>query len=135
MLQITRRGDYAIRGMLYLAGKPKEKLILLSEIASDIGVSQTFLAKIFQEFGKAGLVKSFRGTGGGFMLGRPVDKITLLDIIEAVEGPIALSQCILTQGSCSRESTCPVNPIWRRMQEQMRCMLGDITLEQLIGSK
>jgi Rrf2 family protein len=131
MLQITRRGDYAIRGMICLAGVPKDKLVLLSDIASEIGVSQTFLAKIFQDFNKVGLVKSYRGTGGGFMLGRPIEKITLLDIIEAVEGPIAVSRCILADGSCDRESTCPVNPIWKKMRTQMRRMLSSVTLSQL----
>jgi Rrf2 family protein len=134
MLQITRRGDYAIRGMLSLAGKPNHRITLISEIASDIGVSKTFLAKIFQEFSKAGLVNSYRGAGGGFTLGRPAKKITLLEILEAVEGPITLSKCVLSRRSCRWESACPVNPVLRDLRDQVRRTLNKISLDQLLKS-
>ena len=135
MLQITRKADYAIRGMVYLAGRPADQVLLLSEIAAEVGVSQTFLAKIFQQFNKLGLVKSSRGTGGGFQLGRPAEQITLLAIVEAVEGPIILNRCILAEGLCSRDSTCTVHPVWRDVQEKIREVLSKVTLRQLAGDK
>jgi Rrf2 family transcriptional regulator, iron-sulfur cluster assembly transcription factor len=133
MLQITRRADYAIRGMVYLASRPFEKVSLLSDIASETGVSQTFLAKIFQQFNKIGLVKSSRGTGGGFQLGRPAENITLLEIVEAVEGPIALSRCIMAEGICSRDSICTVHPVWKEVHGKMRTVLSSVTLRHLAG--
>lgn len=133
MLQITRRGDYAIRGMVYLAGMPIDRVSLLSDIASNTGVSQTFMAKIFQQLNKLGLVKSYRGTGGGFQLGRPAEEVTLLEIVEAVEGPILPNRCILAKGLCSRDSACTVHPVWKEVQEKMRAVLSNVTLKHLAG--
>ncbi len=135
MFQITRSGDYAIRGMVYLAGKPTGEGSLLSEIASNAGASQTFMAKIFQQFNKLGLVKSQRGTGGGFQLARPAEEITLLEIVEAVEGPIVLNRCILAKGLCSRDSTCTVHPVWKEVQENMTEVLSKVTLRHLAGEQ
>ena len=133
MLHITRKGDYAIRGMVYLATQPKDRMTLISEMAADIDVSQTLLAKVFQNLGKVGLVKSYRGVGGGFMLGRPAEEISLLEIVEAVEGPIVLNRCLLKKGTCSRDGACTVHPVWRELQEKMRDMLGKVSLKQLAG--
>jgi Rrf2 family transcriptional regulator, iron-sulfur cluster assembly transcription factor len=74
MMELTRKGDYAIRGIIYLASQPPNKISLLSEIAAAVDVPQTFLAKIFQQFSKTGIVKSFRGTGGGFLLAGPPEE-------------------------------------------------------------
>ena len=68
MMELTRKGEYAIRGILYLASRPQGKVALISEIAESAEVPKSFLAKIFQSFAKVGLVSSFRGTGGGFVL-------------------------------------------------------------------
>ena len=133
MLHITRKGDYAIRGMVYLAMKPPEQMSLISEMAAAIDVSQTLLAKIFQNFSKVGLVKSYRGVGGGFMLGRPAEQISLLEIVEAVEGPIVLNQCLLHPGTCDRDAVCTVHPVWKELQEKMRDILGGVSLKHLAG--
>jgi Rrf2 family transcriptional regulator, iron-sulfur cluster assembly transcription factor len=133
MLHITRKGDYAIRGMVYLATRPMNRMSLISEMASGIDVSQTILAKIFQNLGKVGLVKSSRGMGGGFTLSRPAEEISLLEIVEAVEGPIVLNRCLLRQGMCDRDAECTVHPVWREVQEKMRGILGNVTLKQLAG--
>jgi len=133
MMQITRRADYAIRGMVHLAGKPQDQVSLLSDIAAEIGVSQPFMAKIFQQFNKIGLVRSYRGIGGGFTLGRQPGEITLLEIVEAVEGPIVLNRCVLAEGICSRDSTCTVHPVWKEVQDQMKAILQSVTLDHLAG--
>lgn len=135
MLHITRKGDYAIRGMVYLAERPAGTVCLLAEIAADVQVSKALLAKIFQQFAKGGLVRSSRGAGGGFMLGRPAEDISLLEIIEAVEGPILLNRCLLGEGTCSRQTACTVHPVWMEVQERMRSLLGDVTLKQLVGKQ
>lgn len=134
MFHITRKGDYAIRGMVYLADRPVGSVCLLAEIAADVDVSKALLAKIFQQFAKLGLVCSTRGAGGGFTLGRPIEKISLLEIIESVEGPILLNRCLLTEGTCSRDTFCTVHPVWIEVQEKMRSFLGNVTLKQLTGN-
>ena len=133
MLHITRRGDYAIRGMVYLASRPADQMSLLSDIAANIDVPQALLAKIFQHLSRVGLVNSYRGTGGGFKLGQPAEKISLLDIVEAVEGPIILNRCLTREGACHRDSICPVHPVWHNIQEKVRQMLREVTVKQLAG--
>lgn len=130
-MELTRKGEYAIRGIVYLAGKPMDKVCLLSEIAAAVDVPPTFLAKIFQQFSKIGLVKSFRGTGGGFMLGHPPENITLLEVVEAVEGPIISNRCVVTPSECGRSGFCNVHPVWMRVQNQVRGVLDGVTLKDL----
>jgi Rrf2 family protein len=134
MMELTRKGDYAIRGIIYLASQPPNKISLLSEIAAAVDVPQTFLAKIFQQFSKSGIVKSFRGTGGGFLLAGPPETITLLQVVETVEGPILPNRCVLRSGECERDTFCTVHPIWHQVQQQVRQVLGNITLKDLASS-
>jgi Rrf2 family protein len=134
MMELTRKGDYAIRGIVYLASQPPGKISLLSEIAAAVDVPQTFLAKIFQQFSKTGIVKSFRGTGGGFLLAGPPDNITLLQVVEAVEGPIMPNRCVLKAGECERDTFCTVHPVWHQVQQQVRSILRNITLKDLASS-
>lgn len=133
MLHLTRKGDYAIRGMVYLAIMPGEQMSSLCEIATGVDVPSTILAKIFQQFGKHGLVRSYRGTGGGFLLGRSPEKITLLEIVEAVEGPITMNRCLMGKNMCDRETFCTVHPVWREVQDKMKDILSHVTLKDLAG--
>ena len=130
-MELTRKGDYAIRGIIYLASQPPNKISLLSEIAAAVDVPQTFLAKIFQQFSKTGIVKSFRGTGGGFLLASLPEEITLLQVVEAVEGPILPNRCVLKAGECERDISCTVHPVWHQVQQKVRGILSNITLKDL----
>jgi len=131
MLELTRKGDYAIRGMLFLARQPDKKVSLISEIASEAEVPQSFLAKIFQNFTKIGLVRSARGVGGGFTLGRPADRITLFEIVEAVEGPIKPNVCVVADHACSFKNSCKVHPIWLKIRSDIKKTLSSVTLKDL----
>ena len=133
MMELTRKGEYAIRGIVHLATRPNDQVCLLSDIAAAVDVPPTFLAKIFQQFSKIGLVKSYRGTGGGFILGRASDKITLLEVVEAVEGPIIPNRCVVSKGECPRDSDCSVHPVWVDVQSQVRNILKKVTLKDLAG--
>lgn len=133
MMELTRKGEYAIRGIVYLATRPDDQVCLLSDIAAAVDVPPTFLAKIFQQFSKIGLVRSYRGTGGGFILGRPPEKITLLEVVEAVEGPIIPNRCVTGDSECNRTSTCNVHPVWVSVQDQVRGILSKVTLKDLAG--
>ncbi len=135
MMELTRKGEYAIRGIVYLAGKPIDKVCLLSDIAAAVDVPPTFLAKIFQQFSKIGLVKSFRGTGGGFLLGRAAENITLLEVVEAVEGPIIPNRCVVTPSDCERSDFCNVHPVWKRVQGEVRSVLEGVNLKELASKE
>jgi len=131
MMELTRKGEYAIRGIIYLARQPAGKMALISEIAAASEVPQTFLAKIFQNFAKQGIVNSYRGTGGGFILARPPSQITLREVVEAVEGPIVPNRCLIGKGSCAKDADCPVHPVWRKVQLQVVQILENVTIEEL----
>jgi Rrf2 family protein len=135
MMELTRKGEYAIRGIIYLAQQPPGKMALISEIAEAAEVPQTFLAKIFQSFAKLGLVNSFRGTGGGFTLGRAASRITLREVVEAVEGPIIPNRCLMENGSCDRGIECLVHPVWRKVQSEVVQILESVTIEELAKKK
>lgn len=135
MMELTRKGDYAIRGIIYLASQPPDRISLLSDIAAAVDVPQTFLAKIFQQFSKSGIVKSYRGTGGGFLLARPPEQISLLAVVEAVEGPIMPNRCVMAPGECERDSFCTVHPVWKQVQSQVRHLLAGISLRDLADER
>jgi Rrf2 family protein len=131
MMELTRKGEYAIRGIIYLARQEPGRISLISEIAEAVGAPQTFLAKIFQDFAKKGIVNSYRGTGGGFTLGRPASKITLRDVVEAVEGPILPNRCLIDEGGCELGENCQIHPVWRKVQHRIVEVLDGVTFEEL----
>jgi Rrf2 family transcriptional regulator, iron-sulfur cluster assembly transcription factor len=113
-MKLTRAGEYGIRGVMYLARQAHGRVTMLSAIAEAEHTPPLFLAKIFQALTKAGVVKSHRGAKGGFSLVRPAADITLKEVIEAIEGPIALN----------RDTRCPVQFIWEQAQATMLDVLA-----------
>jgi Rrf2 family transcriptional regulator, iron-sulfur cluster assembly transcription factor len=131
MLGLTRKGDYAIRAMVYLAQQPADSITLVNEISQQVEAPKHFLFKIFQELGKNGFVKSTRGSNGGYSLAKPSNEISLLDIIEAIEGPIIPNRCISSDFKCGLKPGCPVHPIWHKMEHAIKSILSEATLEAL----
>jgi len=118
VLRISRKIDYGLRAMIYLASIPGDAVVPFREIGRRMAVPEDFLAKILKHLVDRGLVRSTRGPRGGYSLGRPAAEITFLDVIEAVEGPIALNVCLDDEG-CGRESGCTMASVWREGQEKM----------------
>ena len=135
MMELTRKGEYAIRGIIYLAQQQPGRVSLISEIAQAADVPQTFLAKIFQSFAKLGLVTSSRGTGGGFMLARPASAITLREVVEAVEGPIVPNRCLMGSPCNRGGGTCRVHGTWQQVQSEVVRILDGVTIETLAQSR
>jgi Rrf2 family transcriptional regulator, iron-sulfur cluster assembly transcription factor len=123
-MKLTRGGEYAIRGVLYLALQEEGKVSMLSAIAKAQDVPPRFLAKIFQALAKGGVVKSHRGAKGGFSLARPAAEVTVKDVVEAVEGPVYLNVCLAAPGECERTDLCAVHPMWTEAQGKMMEVLG-----------
>lgn len=114
-----------------MAQQPSEKLVLVSEISRNQNIPETFLAKIFQRLSKAGLLRSSRGSKGGFSLGKPANEITMREVIEAIEGPIALNRCLRREGECEEEEVCPIHQVWEKAQERFLEILDRTTMEDL----
>jgi len=131
-MQITRAAEYAIRGVFYLCSQPEGSVCLLSEISENQKIPPSFLSKIFQNLAKVGIVSSFRGTGGGFTLIKDPSDITLLEVLEAIEGPISLNVCLNNGNTCENRPTCPVHPIWKDAQQYLTTLLGNRNFEELV---
>jgi len=114
-----------------LARQPSKRLALVSEISKEQNIPETFLAKIFQRLSKAGLLRSSRGSRGGFSLGKPAHMITMREVIEAIEGPIALNRCLLRVGECEEEDLCPIHQVWEKAQQRILEILDRTTMEDL----
>ena len=132
MLQLTRDAEYAVRAVVFLASQPEGKVSLISEISESQEVPKSYLSKIMQVLARAGLVKSKRGSKGGFVLGRPSETITLRQTIEAVEGPIFLNVCLVKKGECHRDSLYPVHPVWKEAHKKLMEVLDGKTLADLV---
>ena len=131
-MEITRETDYAIRCILYLSGKPGE-IHMIDVIAREMEIPKSFLAKILQKLARASLVKSFRGVKGGFQLARLPEEISLLDVMEAIEGEVSMNACALDQTVCSRSETCPVHPAWVEIRKDVRKILKKYNFARLSG--
>jgi len=121
-MQITRETDYAMRCVLYLSGQP-DKVVMVDEISREMATPKSFLAKILQKLVKAGVVRSFRGVKGGFQLNRQPKDINLLDVIEAIEGVVALNACAVDSSVCGFSSTCGVHAVWVKLRGEVNELL------------
>lgn len=133
-MRLTRGSDYAMRGMIYLAKRPVGTICLVSEVAEAQGVPESYLAKIFQDLSRSGLVISHRGAKGGFALARDPEKVTLRQVIEAVEGPIALSPCLDDRVGCELSAICEVHLTLAEAQSRLLEVLNGATLQSVLDS-
>lgn len=117
MFRLSRAAEYSIRGVLYLASRSEGEVAGVEEIARATDVPSAYLAKLFGALGKRGFVRSIRGPEGGFTLPRDPSEISVLEVIEAIEGPISFSQCLVHEGDCPGGSACPVHEMWEGAQE------------------
>ena len=117
-MQITRQADYAVRAVLHLA-RNSDQRIATSKIAEEQRIPPSFLAKIISQLSIAGLLHTSRGAHGGVTLARDAKEITLLEVVEAIDGPIQLNECVGDNGICSFDDTCPLRPVWCDAQEDL----------------
>ena len=119
-MQITRQADYAIRAILYLAEMDPNVRSSTSQIAEKKHIPPSFLAKIISQLSIAGLIHTSRGARGGVSLARPADQISIMEVVEAIDGPIALNQCTFSSlDSCPFGDDCPVRDLWKDAQDQL----------------
>ncbi len=131
-MELTRKGDYAIRVVLDLAAYPSGTVVGLQEVGKRQGIPPAYLFKIVQALASAGLVRTFRGVRGGARLERPPAEVTLRHVIEAVEGPIFLNRCLVRPGECPRDRICSVHQVWRRIQGVLMAELEAVNFAGLV---
>ncbi len=132
-MQITRQADYAIRAVLYLARLGTTQHAATSVVAKEQHIPPSFLAKIISQLSIAGLLHTSRGARGGVTLARPPQEISLLDVVEAIDGPILLNQCVGDPGDCIFKGDCPLHPIWLESQEALVTRLRGTTFNTLVN--
>jgi len=118
-MQITRQADYAVRAVLYLAGLTNGRRAPTSEIAREQRIPPSFLAKIVSQLSVAGVVQTSRGARGGVALARSPNDISLLEVIEAIDGPIMLNECVDDPSACFFGEDCPVQGVWCDAQSSL----------------
>ncbi|HVN54793.1 MAG TPA: Rrf2 family transcriptional regulator [Anaerolineaceae bacterium] len=131
-MQITRQADYALRAMLYLARLEPTQRAATSQIAEEQHIPPSFLAKIISQLSIAGLIHTSRGARGGVSLARPPEEISVLEVVEAIDGPIALNECTDNPEACPFGSDCPLRPLWCDTQSELVKNLQKTTFAQFV---
>ncbi len=131
-MQITRQADYALRAMHYLSKLEPNQRAATSQIAQEQRIPPSFLAKIISQLSIAGLIHTSRGAHGGVTLARGADEITILEVVEAIDGPITLNECTHSKDGCPFGEDCPIRPLWCEAQEELVAKLRATTFGALV---
>ncbi len=131
-MKLSTRGKYGLYAMYYLAQHSGEGPQPLQDIAT-IGVPKLYLEQLLGNLRRAGLISSVRGAQGGYQLARQAEEITLLDIVDAMEGPIELSECTSDESTCDRSCSCPVRWVWQQVTDSINNELAKIRLSDMLN--
>lgn len=131
MLRLSKMADYGTVVLTGMVCEP-ERSKSASEIAAAIQVPVPTVSKILKMLARAGLVSSLRGARGGYLLSRAAQAISLVDIIDAMDGPIGMTECSVTPGLCAQENGCAVRANWQRVNRIVIDALREITLDQMV---
>jgi Rrf2 family protein len=132
-MQITRQADYAVRAVLHLAQMKNGERAATSTVAKEQRIPPSFLAKIISQLSIAGLLHTSRGARGGVTLAREAKDITLLEVVEAIDGPIQLNECVADEGSCLFDTNCPIRSVWCEAQDELVARLKHTDFAQLLA--
>jgi Rrf2 family protein len=132
-MQITRQADYAARAVLHLARLEPNQKAATSAIAKEQNIPPSFLAKIVAQLSVAGLLHTLRGARGGVSLAKPPGEISLLEVIEAIDGPILLNECVADPSVCAFSESCPIHEVWREAQHDLAQRLNTITFDVILA--
>jgi Rrf2 family protein len=134
-MQITRQADYAVRAVLYLAKLNPDERAATSHIAEEQRIPPSFLAKIVSQLSVAGLLQTSRGARGGVSLARAPETISLLEVVEAIDGPILLNECVSDHSTCIFGEDCTVKPVWCDAQVELVNRLKNTTFDAFTNGK
>jgi Rrf2 family iron-sulfur cluster assembly transcriptional regulator len=134
-MQITRAGEYGVLGLMHLARRKPGQRAMIDEVSRDERIPRSFLGKIFQQLARAGLVRSVRGSHGGFALLKNPAEISVLQIIEAVEGKIVFQRCRMDKPDCEHAGGCALCGLFERAQDGIKEVLTQTTLRDLLDQQ
>lgn len=131
MLRVTKLTDYATVVMTVLASHP-DTVLSATGLAERAGLETPTVSKLLKPLAQAGLVEGFRGANGGYRLARPATAIGLIDIVQAMEGPLAMTECSVHDGHCGIEHSCSARANWRRINDVVVEALRSVTLADML---
>lgn len=131
-LALTRRGDYAIRAVIALARHAPE-VVGAARLAQETGIPRRFVAQVMSEVVHAGIAEARLGRSGGYRLRRPATSVSVLDVVEAVEGDVRRRACVLRNVPCQRDGLCDVHGVFVAAQDALLAELGGATISSIIG--
>jgi Rrf2 family protein len=127
-MRLTRKSCYGLRALSYVANQPEERYCPVEEIGRCQGIPGGFLAKVLTELVRGGLLVSRRGQEGGVRLARPASEITMYDVIQVLEGPLAISRCLNPGSDCPWTVSCSMKQVWQDLQETLASHLDSVSL-------
>ena len=130
-MRLTREGEYAVRTVLYLVTKGSDEITRRRDVSEAMEIPHDFLGKIAQKLAHAKILEIRQGPKGGYRLIPSPDEITILDVIEAVEGPIVLNPCLIHPSICRRSVSCGAHKVWLKARTDLRQTLGTATFRQM----
>ena len=131
MLKLSKKADYALIAVRHLATRGAEQSLSASDIAEVYGISTPLLAKVLQKLAKHGVVTARHGSSGGYQLARPAKEISALEVISAVDGPLVITSCVTSHGTCDHSNTCTVREPLRKVNESIAQVLRAVTISQM----
>ncbi len=135
MLRLSTKGQYGVRAMFEIARGYPDMPVTIREISERQDVSVAYLEQILNRLRKAGLIKSIKGPGGGYLLSRDPDGISIAAILNELEGPVAITSCLNPEEGCVRVDSCVTHLLWKALGEQVEAFLQTITLRNLVAGE
>lgn len=132
MLRLSTKGQYGVRAMFEIAKGYPERPVTIREISERQEVSAPYLEQILNKLRKAGLIKSVKGPGGGYVLSKEPEHISIGAILNELEGPVALTSCLAPGEGCTRVDGCVTHLLWKALGAKIEAFLETITLKDLI---
>ena len=131
MIRLTKAGEYGLRAIRYLVENGEEPRVSIGDISEHKNIPEPFLRKLFKPLVKNDIIHSTRGVAGGVRLARKPEDITVLEVVEALEGPLALNDCLLTDAECEFMTECGMHDVWDEAQAAMAKVLQSKNLNDL----
>lgn len=135
MFKLSKKADYGLIAMKHLANHRQEHACSASEIAEGYGISATLMAKVLQKLARQGLVAAKHGSTGGYQLARQADKISALEVLTAIDGPVLITSCVTSHGNCDATERCSVKEPLQRVNESILNVLSTVTIAHLSEEK
>lgn len=131
---LTRNTDYAVRALCFISNR-KEKFASVTDLVRELGIPKPFLRRLLQTVTKSGLLKSYKGLGGGFELLSPPDKIPIVEVMEIFQGPFSINKCFFKKGLCPDRKSCLLKSKIDVIEKSVMTQLRAITIKDLAEEK